>query len=110
MPTTALCGELGIEHPILSVGFAAAGGHELAAAVSNAGGLGVIGASGMPPDFLRERIARTRELTDRPFGANLIIAADEPADLELLLERHEAIVAERISLIVLFAGDPGPFV
>ena len=110
MPTTAICGLLGIEHPILSVGFGAGAGPELAAAVSNAGGLGVVGASGMPPDFLRERIARTRELTERPFGANLIIGLEDPEDLDLLLERHEAIVAERVDLVVLFAGDPAPFV
>ena len=111
MPTTAICGQLGIEHPILSVGFAAAGGHELAAAVSNAGGLGVIGASSMPPDFLRERIALTRKLTDRPFGANLIIDDQGDAELgEAIQARYELLVEERVPLLVLFVGDPRPFV
>jgi NAD(P)H-dependent flavin oxidoreductase YrpB (nitropropane dioxygenase family) len=109
MPRTPLCAELGIEHPILSVGFAAGAGPELAAAVSNAGGLGVLGASGMPPDFLRERVERTRQLTDRPFGANLIVAHDDPDDLEALLQQH-ALVAAGTPLVVLFAGDPTPFV
>ena len=111
MPRTALCAELGIEQPILSVGFAAGAGPELAAAVSNAGGLGVLGASGMPPDYLRDRVARTRELTGRPFGANLIVARDdEEDDLAELLEQQEALVDAGVSLVVLFAGDPGPFV
>ena len=108
MPRTRLCAELGIEHPILSVGFAAGAGPELAAAVSNAGGLGVIGASGMPPDFLRAQVARTRELTGRPFGANLIVAAGDPADVDVLLERQEALAG--VALVVLFAGDAAPFV
>lgn len=101
---------LGIDHPILSVGFAAGAGPELAAAVSNAGGFGVLGGSGIPPDFLRERIAQTRELTDRPFGVNLIIAADDEDDAAEILVRYEAIVAERVALVVLFAGDAAPYV
>lgn len=101
---------LGIDHPILSVGFAAGAGPELAAAVSNAGGLGVLGGSGMPPDFLREQIAQTRELTDRPFGVNLIIAADDEDDAAEIFVRYEAIVAERVALVVLFAGDAAPYV
>jgi nitronate monooxygenase len=103
----------GIDHPILSVGFAAGAGPELAAAVSNAGGLGVLGGSGIPPDYLRERIARTRELTDRPFGVNLIIALEDPDDPDEaaeLFEHFEAIVAEHVALVVLFAGDAAPFV
>jgi NAD(P)H-dependent flavin oxidoreductase YrpB (nitropropane dioxygenase family) len=101
----------GIEHPIFSVGFAAGAGPELAAAVSNAGGLGVVGGSGFPPEYLRERIAKTRELTDRPFGVNLIIAGmDDPDTAAALLERFETIVAEGVPLVVLFEGDPAPFV
>jgi nitronate monooxygenase len=111
MPSTALCSLLGIEHPILSVGFAAGAGPELAAAVSNAGGLGVVGGSGFPPDYLRERIAATRELTDRPFGINLII--DDQGDPETrarLHERFSACVEARVPVIVLFEGDPSSYV
>jgi NAD(P)H-dependent flavin oxidoreductase YrpB (nitropropane dioxygenase family) len=71
---------LGIELPILSVGFAGARA-ELAAAVASAGGFGVLGASGVPPDLLRREVARTRALTDHPFGINIIVAED-PADPE----------------------------
>lgn len=111
MPTTAICRELGIEHPIFSVGFGAAAGPELAAAVSNAGGLGVIGVTGMPSDFLREQIARTRALTDRPFGANLILDDQGDAEYaELIRERCGALIDERVPLLVFFEGDPAPFV
>lgn len=111
MPRTALCDLLGIEHPILSAGIAAGAGPELAAAVSNAGGLGVIGASGLPPDVLRERVADTRALTDRPFGAN-VIADDQgkPEVLDAIRERCRVLIDERVPLLVLFEGDPAPYV
>jgi NAD(P)H-dependent flavin oxidoreductase YrpB (nitropropane dioxygenase family) len=60
---TALCRTLGIRYPIFSVGFGISAGPELAAAVSNAGGCGVIGASGMDPTEIEARIAATRALT-----------------------------------------------
>jgi nitronate monooxygenase len=111
VPSTALTRELGIEHPIFSVGFALGAGPELAAAVSNAGGLGVLGAGGMPGDNLAEQIARVRELTDKVFGVNLIIDDQgNPALTELLRERFHAAIGARPPLLVLFAGDPAPFV
>src|SRR5438093_13502110 len=78
---TELCRQMGIRYPIFSVGFGQSAGPELASAVSNAGGCGVIGASGMPPDDIRVRVASTRALTDRPFGVNLIIDLD-PTDVD----------------------------
>jgi NAD(P)H-dependent flavin oxidoreductase YrpB (nitropropane dioxygenase family) len=111
VPSTELCRALGIEHPILSVGFAAGAGPELAAAVSNAGGLGVIGGSGFPPSYLRERIRATRELTDRPFGLNLIIDDQgDPENFTLLHERFSTCVDELVPVIVLFEGDPSTYV
>ena len=71
---TPLCLQLGIEHPIFSVGFASGARAELGAAVSNAGGFGVLEASGMQPEAIRAEIERTQTLTDRPFGVNVIIA------------------------------------
>ncbi|HEX9529183.1 MAG TPA: nitronate monooxygenase, partial [Streptosporangiaceae bacterium] len=64
---TPLCQRLGIEHPVLCAGMGAAAGPDLVAAVSNAGGLGVLGAAGAPPKEVRRRGARVRELTGRPF-------------------------------------------
>ncbi len=72
---TPLCDRLGIEVPILSAGMGPVAGPELAAAVSNAGGLGVLGCTSMAPDVIRQVIRRTKELTDRPFGVDLILPA-----------------------------------
>lgn len=72
---TPLCDRLGIEVPIISAGMGPIAGPELVAAVSNAGGLGVLGCTSMSPDEVRAVIRRTRELTDRPFGVDLILPA-----------------------------------
>jgi NAD(P)H-dependent flavin oxidoreductase YrpB (nitropropane dioxygenase family) len=111
---TALCRRLGIEHPVLSVGFGAGARAELVAAVSNAGGFGVLGASGMYPDAIRADIERTRTLTSRPFGINVIIAEDAAAyadkDQEFIPAQLRAAAEEGAAAVVLFWGDPGPFV
>ena len=70
---TRLTELLGIEHPIIQGGMAWTATAELAAAVSNAGGLGIIGAGHMPTDVLRGEIRRAKELTDKPFGVNLML-------------------------------------
>lgn len=111
MPHTPLCDLLGIEHPILSVGFGSGAGPELAAAVSNAGGLGVLGATTLQPEQIRRVVRRTRELTDRPFGANLILhPMGNPDRLASVRAGYETLVEERVPLLVYFEGDPGPFV
>jgi NAD(P)H-dependent flavin oxidoreductase YrpB (nitropropane dioxygenase family) len=111
---TPLCDVLGIEHPVLSVGFGAGARAELVAAVSNAGGFGVIGASGVPPELLAQEVARTRTLTDRPFGINGIIAEDAGVDPEddrrFFLEQVSAAAGEGAAAVVFFWGDPSPFV
>lgn len=81
---TALCDLLGIEYPFLLAGMGPVAGGivgpvataELAAAVSNGGGLGVIGGSGYGPDRLREEINKVRSLTDRPFGVDLLLPSN----------------------------------
>ncbi len=70
---TPLCDRLGIEVPIISAGMGPIAGPDLVAAVSNAGGLGVLGCTSMSTDEVRAVIRRTRELTDRPFGVDLIL-------------------------------------
>jgi nitronate monooxygenase len=111
---TPLCELLGIDVPILNVGFAASAVAELAAAVSNAGGLGVLGL-GVPIDEIRRRVTRTRELTQRPFGGNVIIAAfanrhmsDEAREQKR--QQIAEVLAQRVPVLVLFWGDPAPFV
>jgi NAD(P)H-dependent flavin oxidoreductase YrpB (nitropropane dioxygenase family) len=72
---TRVCDMLGIRHPILLAGMGRASTPELAAAVSNAGGLGVLGAAACGPNQLRSWIRRTRELTDKPFGVDTLLPA-----------------------------------
>jgi len=66
---------LGIEHPIIQAGMNYTAYPQLVAAVSNAGGLGIIGAGSMTGDELRQNIRMVRSMTDKPFGVNLIIPA-----------------------------------
>jgi nitronate monooxygenase len=70
---TPVCKLLGIDHAILQSGMAPIGGPELAAAVSAAGGLGILGAAHLPADEVRRRIREVRRRTDRPFGVNLLL-------------------------------------
>ena len=70
-----ICEILGIEYPILLAGMGGASVPALAAAVSNAGGLGVLGAAACSPDQLRSWIRQTRELTDKPFGVDTLLPA-----------------------------------
>lgn len=70
---TRLCDLLGIEYPVLQSGMAPIGGPELAAAVSAAGGLGILGLAHVEPAEVRRRIQEVRRRTDRPFGANLLL-------------------------------------
>lgn len=105
MLTTNLCRTLGVDLPIWNAGMGGGlAGPALAAAVSNAGGLGVLGMGGLPEPVLREQVRETRELTDRPFGVNLILPLlEDDAPVEACLE-------ERVPVLVLFWGDPGPYV
>jgi nitronate monooxygenase len=114
---TPLCSLLRVEWPILSVGFGAGARAELVAAVSGAGGFGVVGATGMPAEFAQEECARTRGLTDSPFGINLITAEDpeaseeeRAADVEYFRSVIAAAAAGGASAVVLFWGDPAPYV
>lgn len=72
---TRICDMLGIRHPILLAGMGGASTPELAAAVSNAGGMGILGAASCGPNKLRAWIRRTRELTDKPFGVDTLLPA-----------------------------------
>jgi nitronate monooxygenase len=112
---TPLCRQLGIEFPIFSVGFSESAQPELAAAVSRAGGCGILGASRANPAEIRRRVAAVRAATDRPFGVNVIIQAlaNPAASAEqraAVRARVAAAIAERVPVLVLFWGDPAPFV
>jgi NAD(P)H-dependent flavin oxidoreductase YrpB (nitropropane dioxygenase family) len=108
---TRLCKGLGIELPIFNVGFGAGARAELAAAVSNAGGCGVLGCGSLPVAALRSEIDRLRRLTERTFGVNVIIAGLADRDGAPAIEqRIELCLEERVPVLVLFWGDPAPFV
>lgn len=78
MLRTKLCDLLGIEYPIILAGMGGVSRADLVAAISNAGGLGVIGAAAMGPDELRAEIRRVKELTDKPFGVDILLPAGVP--------------------------------
>jgi NAD(P)H-dependent flavin oxidoreductase YrpB (nitropropane dioxygenase family) len=101
---TALCRMLGIDHPIIAAPMGPdLTGPELVAAVSNAGGLGILQAQLSPPPAFRAAIRRVRELTDRPFGVNLV--------LHFPVEEHVAVcLEERVPILSFFWGDPTPYV
>jgi nitronate monooxygenase len=103
MLQTPLCRDIGIEFPIFSVGMSWLAGPELAAAVSNAGGCGVVGMAGMSGEQARSRIRRARALTNKPFGVNVILARLQEGQIDACLD-------EGVPLIVFFWGDPGPYV
>lgn len=101
---TRLCELLGIEYPIIQGGMAWVATAELAAAVSNGGGLGLIAAGGAPADVVREQIKKARELTDKPFGVNVMLMspfADEV--MQVVIEEKPAVVATG-------AGNPGKYI
>jgi len=85
---TPLCALLGIEHPILLAGMGGVSYAPLAAAVSNAGGYGVLGMAGTTPDFIRDQMAQVRALTDKPFGVDLLAATPDAltAAVEVIIE------------------------
>ena len=112
---TPLCRDLGLDHPIFSVGFGGAAIPELAAAVSNAGGCGVLGWGGMPAEAVRTTAERTGALTRRPFGFNFIIAGlDDPdttdEDRSFVQGCVDSAIEGGAALLIFFWGDPAPFV
>lgn len=96
--------KLGMKYPIIQGGMAWAGTGHLAGAVSEAGGLGIIGTGYWKADKVREEIRRARQVTDKPFGVNV-----------MLLSRHirevfDVIIEEGVQVVATGAGDPSPFI
>ena len=83
MLKTPLCQQLGIEYAIFSVGMGGGmAGPELVAAVSNAGGCGVLGMGGLPGPYIRKQIQQLRMLTTKPFGVNIILPMLQEVQVE----------------------------
>ena len=102
---TALTEMLGIEYPIIQAGMGGVALAELTAAVSNAGGLGVLAGAMMDADTLRDQIRETRRLTSKIFGVDLLLAEGLPNTQELV----DVIFEEKVPVFVSGLGTPGPW-
>ena len=103
MMKTIVTDLLDIEYPIIQGGMAWVAEHNLAAAVSKAGGLGVIGAANAPAEVVRKEIRQVKEMTDKPFGVNIMLlspAADEVA---------QVVIEEGVKVVTTGAGNPGKY-
>lgn len=91
---------LNIEYPVIQGGMAWVAEYHLAAAVSNAGGLGIIGAGGAPASFVRDQIVKCQELTDKPFGVNIMLLNPEAEAIA------QAVVELGVKVVTTGAGSP----
>ena len=95
---------LGIKYPVIQGGMAWVAECHLAAAVSNAGGLGLIAAAAAPAEWVREQIRKTKELTDKPFGVNIMLLADNVEEL------IDVVCEEKVPVVTTGAGNPGKYI
>ncbi len=94
---------LGTKYPIIQGGMAWVAEYHLAAAVSNGGGLGLIGAASAPPEAVRDQIRAARELTDKPFGVNIMLMNPNAAQIARI------VVEEGVGVVTTGAGNPAAF-
>ncbi|MBO5319161.1 MAG: enoyl-[Ruminococcus sp.] len=95
---------LGCKYPLIQGGMAWVAEHTLAAAVSNAGGIGLIAGGSAPIDYLREQIRLCKEKTDKPFGVNIMLMSPNADDLAQLC------IDEKIAVVTTGAGNPGKYI
>ena len=100
---TDVCDRIGIEYPIFQGGMAWVSEHIVAAAVSNAGGLGIISAMNAPGEYLRKEIRACREMTDRPFGVNVMLMSPHAPEVA------QVILEEKVPVVTTGAGLPGVY-
>jgi enoyl-[acyl-carrier protein] reductase II len=93
-----------IEYPIIQAGMVWVSGWKLASAVSNEGGLGLIGSGSMKPDLLREHIKKCKAATDKPFGVNIPLLRSDAEDLV------KVTIEEKVKIVFSSAGHPGKFI
>ncbi|MHB8170005.1 MAG: enoyl-[acyl-carrier-protein] reductase FabK [Thermincolia bacterium] len=103
MIKTPLCNLLGIEYPIIQGGMAWVATAELAAAVSEAGGLGFIGAGHAPADWVQEEIRKIKAVTKKPFGVNVMLMS--PFAKEVIA----VVIEEKVPVVTTGAGNPGTY-
>ncbi len=104
MFNTEICEILGIRYPIIQGGMAWVATAELAAAVSNAGGLGIIGCGNASADIVYKEIKKVKKLTDKPFGVNLMLLSPFVEDIINVLKE------EKVPIITTGAGNPGKYI
>lgn len=104
MLKTAICDLFGIKYPIIQGGMAHVATAELVAAVSDAGGLGIIGAGAAEADWVREQIHLTRKQTDKPFGVNILLIS--PFAEQVI----DVVLEEKVAVVTTGAGNPGPYI
>lgn len=102
---TPICDKLGIEYPIFLAGMGGVSLSKLVAAVSNAGGLGIMGGATLDPDTLRDEIRKTRELTDKPFAVDLL--APDP---EMIRLHMKVVFEEDVKIFVAGLAVPEAFI
>ncbi|NLC85721.1 MAG: nitronate monooxygenase [Bacteroidales bacterium] len=100
MGRNRVCSLFGIEYPIIQAGMVWCSGSKLASAVSNSGGLGLIGAGSMHPDTLREHILKCKNATNKPFGVNI------PLMYPQIEEIMQIVIEEKVPIIFTSAGNP----
>lgn len=94
---------LGTKYPVIQGGMAWVAEYHLAAAVSNAGGLGLIGAASAPPEVVREQIIEAKKLTDKPFGVNVMMLNPNAEDVARI------VIEEGVKVVTTGAGNPAKF-
>lgn len=94
---------LGIQYPIIQGGMAWVAEHHLAQAVSNAGGLGIIGAASCPPEIVREEIRKVKALTDKPFGVNIMLMNPNAEEVA------KVVIEEGVKVVTTGAGNPAKY-
>ena len=94
---------LGCQYPVIQGGMAWVAEYHLAAAVSEAGGIGLIGAASAPPEVVREQIRKVKERTSKPFGVNVMLLNPNAAEVA------QIVIDEGVKVVTTGAGNPGKF-
>ncbi len=101
---TKICEMIGIKYPIFQGGMAWVADSSLAAAVSNAGGLGIIAAANAPVEYVRDEIRKAKALTDKPFGVNIMLLSSNAEEVAKL------VCEEGVKVVTTGAGNPGKYI
>ena len=99
-----VAGLLGVRYPILQGAMAWVSEYRLVSAVSNGGGLGIIGTGAADGEFVRDQVRKTRELTDRPFGVNIVMLSPFADDVV------RVVIEEKVPVVTTGAGNPGKYI